>query len=210
MFDSLFKKEVWLNGIEHVKKRDGKISELINEIGSIKITKHTNYFGTLVASIISQQISWAAAISITKRLKSLYGRRMPLPEEFLLTSRRKLSSLGLSPQKISYIKDLSHKVKDGRVELKKFYKLPNETVIKELDGVKGIGRWTAEMFLIFSLGRTDVLPRDDLGIKNGIHKLYGLRKEPDKKKFDELEGLWHPFSSVASIYIWEYSGGGIE
>ncbi len=210
MFDSVFKKDVWLSSMKHLRRRDKRLGRIIDRIGYIKITRHKDYFGTLVESIISQQISGAAADSITKRFKTLYNGKMPTPDDYIETSRRKLSGSGLSPQKISYIKDLSQRINDGRVELKKFYRLPNETVIKELDEVRGIGRWTAEMFLMFSLGRTNVLPRDDLGIRKGIQRIYRLRNAPDKKKFDELEALWHPFSTIASIYIWRYGSGGIQ
>ncbi|MCL5009832.1 MAG: DNA-3-methyladenine glycosylase 2 family protein [Candidatus Parvarchaeota archaeon] len=209
MFDSISKKEVWLEAMRSLKKRDKTIGRVIDRIGYIRINRHSDYFGTLVRSIISQQISGAAAESIRKRLEEICGGRMPTPREYLHTSNKQLSSAGLSPQKISYIKDLSERILDGRVELKKFNRLPNETVINELDGVKGIGRWTAEMFLIFSLGRTDVLARDDLGIRNGIKRLYKLKKYPTKERFDKLERLWHPYSTVACIYLWEYGSVGV-
>lgn len=209
MFDSMSKKETWMRGMRYLSRRDKRLGKVIEKIGYIKIQKHRDYFGTLIHSIISQQISGAAADSILKRFEGLYGGRIPTPEEYLSTPKRKLSSSGLSPQKISYITDLSRKVRNGDVELKKFHRLPNEKIVEELVGVRGIGRWTVEMFLMFSLGRTDVLPRDDLGLKKGVKRIYRLRSLPDAKKLDKFEKLWRPYSSIATIYIWRSGTGGI-
>ena len=112
----------------------------------------------------------------------------------------------MSPQKFSYIKDLSERIVDGWVELRKFNKLPNDRIIEELDEVRGIGRWTAEMFMMFSLGRTDILPMDDYGIRKAIKRKYRLRELPDKKKLAIFERRWSPYNSIASIYLWEDEG----
>ncbi len=192
--------------MRYLSKRDGIMSKAIKWKGYIKISLHRNHFEALVRSIIAQQISGFAAASITRKLHGLYGGRCPTPEEFLGTNVQKISSAGISPQKLSYIKDLSERIVDGRVELRKFGRLSNEAVITELDGVKGIGRWTAEMFLMFSLGRIDILPKDDYGIRKSIKRLYHLDGLPDRDKLAVFERKWSPYNSVASIYLWEDEG----
>lgn len=204
-FDSLADRKTWAKGMCLLKKNDRVLRRLIEKTGPIKQSLHKNYFGTLVRSIISQQISGAAANSILRRLKHVYGGKMPTPGEYLKTNRRKLRAAGLSPQKMAYIRDLSERVENGTVELRKFYELADEDVIRELDEVKGIGRWTAEMFLMFSLGRTDVLPVDDLGFRKAVKRIYRLRELPGKDKIYSLAEGWTPYRSIATIYLWNSS-----
>jgi DNA-3-methyladenine glycosylase II len=156
----------------------------------------------LVGSIIFQQLAGAAARAILNRFKQNYGGKIPRPRQYLDTEEKHLRASGLSPQKIRYIRDLSERIENGVLDLKQLSHLPSDAVVKELDEVKGIGRWTAEMFLIFVLGRTDVLPVDDLGLKRAAQKLYRLRKQPSKEKFEQLSKNWHPYSSIATLYLW--------
>jgi DNA-3-methyladenine glycosylase II len=121
----------------------------------------------------------------------------------LSTSIDKLRSSGLSPQKISYIKDLAERLEDGRLDLRRLEELSDEEAMRELDAVHGIGRWTAEMFLLFKLGRTDVLPVDDLGLRKAAKQAYKLRKLPSRKRFEELAVDWHPYSSISTLYLWK-------
>ena len=206
MVESLGDKKTWLRAMRYLTKRDPIMRDIINVQGYIKIPIHDNHYGALIRSIIAQQISGSAAISITTRLRAVFGGRFPAPDEFLATDKRKIFRAGVSPQKFSYIKDLSERIVDGRVELRKFNKLPNDRIIEELDEVRGIGRWTAEMFMMFSLGRTDILPMDDYGIRKAIKRKYRLRELPDKKKLAIFERRWSPYNSIASIYLWEDEG----
>ena len=206
MVESIGDKKTWLKAMRHLKRCDNVMDGIIDGRGYIKIQIHDNYYGALIRSIIAQQISGSAAVSITNRLRAVFGGGFPTPEEFLSTNKRKISAAGVSPQKFSYIKDLSRRIVDGKVELRKFNSLPNERIIDELDKVKGIGRWTAEMFMMFSLGRTDILPMDDYGIRKAIKRKYGLKELPDKKKLALFEKRWRPYNSIASIYLWEDEG----
>jgi DNA-3-methyladenine glycosylase II len=120
----------------------------------------------------------------------------------LNTKKRALRAAGLSPQKISYIKDLSRRIVSGRLDLETVGRAEDEEVIRELDEVRGIGRWTAEMFLIFALRRVDVLPFDDLGVQKAIQKLYRLRKLPSKERMEKLKAMWRPYCTIATLYLW--------
>lgn len=161
-----------------------------------------DHYEALVGSIIFQQLAGSAAQAILNRFKQLYGGRLPSPREYLSTEERKLRGAGLSPQKISYIKDLAERLENGSLDLKKLEGLSDDDAIRELDEVKGVGRWTAEMFLIFMLGRTDVLPVDDLGLQKAAKRIYKLRKLPTRERFERLAEKWHPFSSISTLYLW--------
>lgn len=201
-FESLLDKRVWKKGVVHLAKRDRVLGRIMKKVGYPSFEVHENHYSSLIISIVSQQISWAAANSILRRFRLLYNGRMPTPKEYLRTKSEKLRGAGISPQKYVYLKDLCERIESGKLELKKFHKMPNEKIIEELDEVKGIGRWTAEMFLIFSLGRTDVFPVDDLGIKKSVKEVYGLRDLPDKKRLEKMSGAWHPYGSIAALYLW--------
>jgi len=132
----------------------------------------------------------------------LYNGNYPTPRQYLNTRKSTVRSAGLSPQKISYIKDLSERIVSGRLDLKKISQGEDEKIIEELDEVRGIGRWTAEMFLIFSLRRVDVLPFDDLGVQKAIQKVYRLRKLPSNERMEKLRAAWRPYCSIATLYLW--------
>ncbi len=200
---SLANPTVWRHGISHLRKNDRIIAELINRAGPIKFEPDTDHYEALVGSIIYQQLAGSAARAILNRFKQLYGGRIPSPKEYLATSTAKLRKSGLSPQKISYLHDLCKRLENQSLDLRKLSTLSNEEVVRELDNVRGIGRWTAEMFLIFMLGRTDVLPVDDLGVRKATQRLYRLRKLPTKEKFEQLAKNWGPYSSIATLYLWK-------
>jgi DNA-3-methyladenine glycosylase II len=171
-------------------------------MGRIEVNWGGDSYESLISAIIYQQISGSAGDSIEKKFKSLYNGKMPSPKKFLETPENKVRSAGISPQKYSYLKDLCTRIIDGRLELKKFDSMEDEDIIEELDEVRGIGRWTAEMFLMFSLGRTNIVPRDDLGIKKAIKNTYCLRDYPTGSKFSELAEKWAPYGTIASLYLW--------
>jgi DNA-3-methyladenine glycosylase II len=188
---------------QHLQKADPVLGVAIKRI---KLKRHrgdTNYFRSLCESILSQQISTAAADTITARFCALFpGVDFPRPEQVLRTSILKLRKAGVSRQKIGYMKDLAKAITTGRLDIKDFSKHTDEEVIVALTQVKGIGQWTAEMFMMFSLNRPDVFSAGDLGLQNAIKKLYGLRRHPDKKKMDRISKTWKPHRTLAARYLW--------
>lgn len=199
---NLAEKRVWTRGMRRLRKNDPALAKIINRLGPYEFRLDEDHYEALVGSIIFQQLAGAAARAILNRFKQIYDGKIPRPRQYLDTEERQLRASGLSPQKIRYIRDLSERVENGVLDLEKLSDLPNDEVVKELDDVKGIGRWTAEMFLIFVLGRTDVLPVDDLGLKKAAQKTYRLRKLPTREKFEQLSKNWHPYSSIATLYLW--------
>lgn len=162
-----------------------------------------NPFAALVSAIIYQQLSGKAAGTIHKRFLALYPKKKhPSPEDILKTPARKFLSVGVSRQKREYLKDLSRKFLDGTIAPKKFPKMTDEEIREHLIRVKGIGVWTADMFLMFTLHRPDVLPTGDLGIQKGFQKLFKLRQLPTPTKMERLAEAWRPHRTVASWYLW--------
>lgn len=189
--------------LAHVRDSDPVMRRLIDAVGPFTLRpERTRRFSILVRSIISQQVSTAAARTIRGRLEGVLDGRGLTAEGIAALSRPQLRSVGLSRQKASYLLDLAAKSLDGTVRLDRIGRLGDEAVIGTLTQVKGIGRWTAEMFLIFSLGRLDVLPVDDLGVRTAIRDLYGLEALPDKKTCLDIAGPWRPYATVGSWYCW--------
>jgi len=188
-----------------LSQHDPIMAALAERIGLCTIQPHSDYYRELVESIISQQLSVKAADTITRRFRELFGGHSPLPHEILAVSVDQLRGVGLSRAKAAYVQDLAAHILDGRLEVNKLPELSDEAVIAELTAVKGIGEWTAHMFLMFSLGRLDVLPVGDQGIRTGIQRLYKLTSLPDAATIRELADThhWHPFASVACWYIWK-------
>ncbi|MEN6458213.1 MAG: DNA-3-methyladenine glycosylase [Thermoguttaceae bacterium] len=186
----------------HLRTADPIMKAMIDAVGPFTLSLDRDRFRMLVCSIISQQISGSAAASIFSRLRKMVGPGLTAANLALFTIEE-LRSVGLSPQKAFYITDLVTKVNDGVVNLRQIGRLGDEQVIDQLIQVKGIGRWTAQMFLIFSLGRLDVFPHDDLGVRSAIRDNYGLADLPDKETALEIAEPWRPFSSIASWYCWQ-------
>lgn len=188
----------------HLATNDAVLAPVIARYGECTIRPHKNYYQELVESIISQQLSVKAADSILKRFMALFDGRFPSPEQILTKDVETLRSLGFSYAKGRYVLDLAQHVVDGRVKFDHLDGLSNQEVIQELTAVKGIGEWTVHMFLMFCMGRLDVLATGDLGIKNGIRALYGLSSTPTPDQISGIAGqnIWHPYESVACWYIW--------
>jgi len=184
-------------------KKDPKFAKIIMQVGdyNVKITK--NRYQSLVEAIISQQLSGYAANSIIKKFRKLYKSKFPKPRDVIKTSDSKLRTTGLSKMKIVYIKELSKKIESKELNMRKISTQSDEQVIEVLTDVKGIGRWTAEMFLIFSLGRLDILPVGDLGLKKGIQSMYSLKELPQKEQIEQLAESWKPYRTVATWYLWK-------
>jgi len=188
--------------VRHLRKCDPVMRQLIDSAGPFKLTLQRERFTTLARSIISQQISTAAARTIRGRLEALLEPGGPTPEKLAQLSTEELRSVGVSGQKARYLLDLSEKVITGDVNLRAIGRLTDEAVIDELIQVKGIGRWTAQMFLIFSLGRLDIFPHDDLGVRSAIRKAYELDELPNRQTSHQIAEPWRPYASVASWYLW--------
>ena len=181
-------------------KKDKYLASLIEKYGvcTIKPIEKNDYFVSLVEAIVGQQLSGKAAESIFKKVKQ--GLKKVSPSEIIKCEDITLRGYGLSWAKVKYLKDLAHKVDRGDLNINKLSDFSNEKIIENLTQVKGIGRWTAEMFLMFSLARPDVFPIDDLGIKNGIRKMLGVNLEPEK--IERFAKRWKPYRTVASWYVW--------
>ncbi|GAC1687497.1 MAG: DNA-3-methyladenine glycosylase [Gemmatimonadaceae bacterium] len=177
---------------------------MITRVGPYRAVVSTTgtHFDALLRSIVHQQLSGKAAETIHTRLLALYGGRAPEPRELLATDDPTLRGVGLSRQKVAYLRDLAQRIVSGDVELDRLHELTDQEIVAALIRVKGIGRWTAQMFLLFRLGRPDILPDLDLGIQNGIMRTYGLRSRPTPKKVLELGAKWSPYASVATWYLW--------
>lgn len=197
--------EALLKAEKHLARRDAILRPIIKQYTPCRIQPHTRYFETMVGSIISQQLSTKAAATIQSRFKALYAPSRTLkPEQIMQTPPEQLRAVGLSGQKASYILDLASKTQTGAIKFNQLSKLENDEIIQMLTQVKGIGVWTVHMFLIFSLGRLDVLPVGDLGIRNAIQRLYGFDHAPLPAEIEALatERGWRPYCSIASWYLW--------
>jgi DNA-3-methyladenine glycosylase II len=159
-------------------------------------------YEALARAIVGQQLSTKAAASIWEKLLALFDGRTPKPEEILRRRPQTLRKAGLSNMKVEFLRDLARRVKEGELDLKRLKDLPDEDVIAELIEVKGIGRWTAEMFLIFHLGRPDVTSAGDLGIRRAMQLAYGLEELPDLGEFERISEMWRPHRTLASLYLW--------
>lgn len=160
-------------------------------------------YGSLVRTIVGQQLSTKAARTIYTRLAALFGDRPPTPAELLAADDEALRDVGLSRQKIGYLRDLGARMQSGELELHVFQELTDEEVSREITAVKGLGRWSADMFLIFHLRRPDVLPVGDLGIRRAVERAYGLPGLPDEDTLRAISGPWRPHRTLASLYLWE-------
>ncbi len=185
----------------HLRRVDPVMRELVRRVGPFRMRTDRNRFRMLASSIVSQQLSVKAARTIRERLVALAGGDL-LPERLWQCDIDALRGVGLSRNKAAFLHDLSAAVADGRLCLPKIGRKDDEAVIAELIQVKGIGRWTAQMFLMFSLGRPDVLPVGDLGIRAAIRNLYGLAELPDEDAAHEIGARWRPYATAASWYCW--------
>lgn len=186
----------------HLRKSDPVMRRVIDAVGPFKLKLGRDRFQMLVRSIISQQISWKAAQSIRGRLEQLIAPERVAPHTLAALTISRLRSAGVSPQKASYLHDLAAKVDSGVVRLNRTGRMSDDDVIAELVQVKGIGVWTAQMFLMFSLGRLDIFPHADLGIRSALQKLYGLKHLPDRETSFEIAKPWRPYATIASWYCW--------
>lgn len=189
-------------GVKHLRKSDPVMREVIRRAGPFAMKLKRDRFQALVYSILGQQISGKAAAAVRQKLENLAGPEGLTPSRLSSFSLDELRSAGLSRQKASYILDLAKRVDEGALPLERLARRPDDAVIESLIEVKGIGVWTAHMFLIFSLGRLDVLPHGDYGVRSAIQKLYSLEELPDRDTCQRIAQPWRPYASIASWYCW--------
>jgi DNA-3-methyladenine glycosylase II len=187
--------------ILHLKKVDPILCALIESVGPCRMKFGPPEFHSLAEAIVYQQLHGKAAVTIFKRFAALAGDPVT-PQGILKLSDEQLRSAGLSKQKSSYLKDLAAKTASGLLDFSKLDAMSDEDVIKHLTQVKGVGVWTAQMFLMFTLRRPDVLPTGDYGVQAAMKKHYRKRKMPKPKEMEKIARLWSPYRSIACWYLW--------
>lgn len=188
-----------------LSRRDPVLRRVIREVGPATIDSYwrRDAFAALLQTMIGQQISVHAVAAIYRRFKALYGGRAPSAKRLLATSEQDLRAAGLSRSKVVYMRDLAERVSSRRLVVSRLESMSDEEAIAALTAVKGIGIWTAEVFLIFRLGRLDVIPADDLGILEGVRQLYELEERPTPDELRAFAERWRPYRSVASWFVWQ-------
>jgi DNA-3-methyladenine glycosylase II len=195
-------------GLEHLRSADDTLARVIDERGPLDLEarvrgRPADAYGALLRAIVGQQLSVKAARTIYERFTALFGGKTPSPEELLEVDADTLRGAGLSRAKAAYVRSLAEHVISGELELDRLDELSDERVAAELVAVKGLGQWTADMFLIFHLGRPDVLPVGDLGVRRAVERLYGFEALPSAAELEALGERWRPWRSLASLYLWE-------
>ena len=190
--------------VRHLRRCDPVFAGVIEKVGPCRIAPREpgTHFAALTRTIVYQQLSGKAAGTILGRVHDLYGGRAPTPRELLATPAETLRSVGVSNQKATYLHDLARHVVEGRLPVTRLGRLPDDRAIETLTAIKGIGRWTAQIYLMFRLSRPDVLPDGDLGIQKAIQRAYGLRRLPDPAKVQRIGAAWSPYRTIASWYLW--------
>jgi DNA-3-methyladenine glycosylase II len=194
--------------VEHLRAADDTLRRIIDERGPLdqearQRGRPPDPYGALLRSIVGQQLSTKAARSIYGRLADQFGGRAPTPQELLDADPEVVRSAGLSRPKVKYLRSLAEHVLSGELALDRLHELGDEEVEREITAVKGLGQWTAHMFLIFHLGRPDVLPVGDLGVRRAVERAYGLEALPSAEELERLGERWAPYRSLASLYLWE-------
>ena len=192
-----------IDAVQYLCKVDSNLEKIIKIVGKYSINIRNDPFQSLVESIIYQQLAGKAANAIYNRFINYYNNKQITPTLILNSPNDNLKKVGLSNRKINYLKDLALHVYDGRINLEELPKMNDEEIINKLVNVKGIGRWTSEMFLIFSLGRQDILPVTDLGVRKAIQKVYSLSELPKPNIMMEIAKPWRPYRSIATWYLWK-------
>jgi DNA-3-methyladenine glycosylase II len=190
-----------------LRAADPVMARLIDEHGAsvrrdLRRERPGDAYGALLRSIVGQQLSTKAARSIYGRLTERFGGHAPTPRQLLAADPEEIRAAGLSRPKVAYLRDLAQHVEDGSLELERLPELPDEEVSAQLTAIKGLGQWTADMFLMFHLGRPDVLPVGDLGIRRAVKTQYRMRKLPDPKRLERVARPWRPHRTLACLYLW--------
>lgn len=191
---------------QHLIRVEPRLVKIVSRVGECTLAPRTDYFAALCGSIVAQQLSTRVAAVIFKRFKRLFPRSRPTPVRLKAIDDATLRGAGLSRAKISYLKSLADAFVERRIPTRRFRYMDDEQIIQSLIPLRGIGRWTAEMFLIFVLNRPDVLPVDDLGLRKGVRQLYGLRRLPDAAVIRKRTACWRPYRSIGTWYVWRADG----
>ncbi|HUZ19445.1 MAG TPA: methylated-DNA--[protein]-cysteine S-methyltransferase [Acidimicrobiales bacterium] len=199
----------------HVRAADGEMARLIDAVGplGLRVDQTPSIFGALAEAIVYQQLTGRAAATIFARVRALFphSHHSPTPEQILRASEEKLRSAGLSRSKLLSLRDLARRTVDGELPtLAEVQRLEDEEVVEQLTGVRGIGRWTVEMLLIFRLGRPDVLPSDDYGVRKGFAAMMGSQDLPTRAALETHGDRWRPYRTVASWYLWRAAEGALS
>ncbi len=193
--------------MEHLKNADPILGKIIEKVGRPEIHQNLgkgDTFEYLARVIIFQQLSGKAASTIERRFIELFpDSPYPTPDNILSSTDEYLRSAGISRQKQGYLRDLSLRAKEGLPTMAEMIEMEDEIIVESLTRVKGIGRWTVHMLMMFKLGRPDILPVDDLGVRNGIKKLYKMESAPTIKQMEQVAACWSPYRSIGSCYMWD-------
>ena len=192
----------WEEAERHLARADPILGDIIARVGPCTLAPRKDYFAALCHSIISQQISTAAAQTVWERLRRLFPNRRPTAAALLALPPDILRSAGLSRPKQSYLRSIAEAFVNGDVPVRRWGTMDDEAIVQSLIPIRGIGRWTAEMFLIFVLNRTDLLPVDDLGLCTQVRKCYGLKDYPNADVLKRIAEKWRPYRSIATWYLW--------
>jgi 3-methyladenine DNA glycosylase/8-oxoguanine DNA glycosylase len=196
----------WRAAVSTLTRQDPVLARLVQTTKPLEFQPMLDKepLAALISAMVSQQLSNKVAAAILGRVNALISEDgLPNPQKLLDTADTDLRKAGLSLMKVSYLKDLAKRYVEGKLPpLEKLMRMPDEQIIKEFSQIKGVGRWTAEMYLIFNLGRADVFPTLDFGVRKAISQLYGLPEVPEPKAIEEYGELWKPYRSVASLYLW--------
>jgi DNA-3-methyladenine glycosylase II len=190
-----------------LREADPVMARLIDEHGPVvrrdlKRERAGDAYGALLRSIVGQQLSTKAASTIYGRMIDIFGGHAPTPKQLLAADPEEIRAAGLSRPKIAYLRDLAQHVEDGTLELDRLDELPDEEVSAQLTAIKGLGQWTADMFLMFHLRRPDVLPVGDQGIRRAVQVQYRMRKLPDPKRLEKVARPWRPYRTLACLFLW--------
>lgn len=191
------------NAISYLREKDPTLASIIDQIALPIWSPRENYYRSLVSSIISQQLSTRVAEVIFARFEALFTDKQITPVETLELEDLAIRGTGISNSKVQYIKNIARYAIDSSKVFEQFDQMSDEEIITELVQIKGVGRWTAEMFLIFTMGQPDVFSMGDLGLRRAVQKLYNIKKEPTQKQLERISKKWKPYRSVASRYLWK-------
>jgi DNA-3-methyladenine glycosylase II len=190
--------------LRHLRAADPALAAIIDRVGPYRLEPRTEgtHFDYVVRCIVGQQLSGKAAATIYQRVRDLYGGGLPTPQQLIETPDAKLRAAGLSGRKVEYVKELAVRTADGSIAILGIHEMTDDEVMETLLSVRGIGRWTAQMVLMFRLGRPDVLPELDLGVQKAVQRLHRMRKLPTPQKLQKIGKKWAPYRTIAAWYLW--------
>jgi 3-methyladenine DNA glycosylase/8-oxoguanine DNA glycosylase len=195
-------------GVQHLRRVDARLAAVIDQVGTCTLRPRKQIYRSLFRAVLYQQLAGTAAAAIHRRVCAPFGGKIPAPTDLLRAPDAQLRAAGLSRQKLAYLRDLATAFAEGRLRAGQLARLSDDEVVTAVTTVHGIGEWTAHMLLIFSLGRSDVLPVGDYGVRKGMQRLYRLRSLPKPHTMERIAAPWRPYRSIGSWYIWRSIDGG--